>query len=426
MINIRKMKKTYALLLAFVLLLSSFGILSNGTSFKEYGVDISSHNGELDFNRIKAAGKSFVILRVGYSYYETGKKDDRFEEYYAAAKAAGLNVGAYIYSYAESVEDAKLDAKHVLSWIEGKKFEYPIFFDIEDEEYQGGLTTQTRTEMCLAFMLTMKDSGYLAGVYASQNWFNNYLDKNALSGYPLWLAKWTSDGTDSSGSSESYNLWQYTSSGKIDGMSCFFDFDVCYTDYPTYIKDKGLNGYTPTPKIPFTDVKETAWYYNSVKYCYEKGYLSGTGKTIFSPEMNMTRGMFVTVIGSIEKINASDYKTSPFLDVDMTEYYGPYVEWARQKSIVSGMGENKFEPDEAITREQMCRIICTYADAMDITFGNLKEAHFKDEDKISPWAYESVMRLANAGVVSGMGGDIFSPKSMTTRAQCAEIIKRIT
>ena len=244
------MKKTYALLLAFVLLLSSFGILSNGTSFKEYGVDISSHNGELDFNRIKAAGKSFVILRVGYSYYETGKKDDRFEEYYAAAKAAGLNVGAYIYSYAESVEDAKLDAKHVLSWIEGKKFEYPIFFDIEDEEYQGGLTTQTRTEMCLAFMLTMKDSGYLAGVYASQNWFNNYLDKNALSGYPLWLAKWTSDGTDSSGSSESYNLWQYTSSGKIDGMSCFSILTYATQTILHILKIRDLTAIHPHRKYP--------------------------------------------------------------------------------------------------------------------------------------------------------------------------------
>ena len=97
---------------------------------KEYGLDLSKHNGTIDFDEIKK-NNSFVILRAGYG---TSTKDPKFEEYYKQAKAAGLKVGAYWYSYALNVNDAKTEAKKCLEVIKGKQFEYPIYIDMEDAD----------------------------------------------------------------------------------------------------------------------------------------------------------------------------------------------------------------------------------------------------------------------------------------------------
>lgn len=417
-----KKRVLLAALALFIAVLSHSPVLA-ADGYKEYGIDVSAHNGILDFMKIKESGKDFVIIRAGFS----GTKDTYFEQNYIAAKAAGMNVGVYIYSYAQNVAEAEEDARDVLSWIKGKQLEYPVFYDIEDEKWQGGLSTALRTQMCIAFINIMKENGYLAGVYANQNWFDNYLDKSLLSGSELWLAKWTPSGNDSITIPSEYRMWQYSSKGTLPEHSCNFDLDVSYFNYPQYMKENGLNGFSLyDPDLPFTDVKMTVWYYDSVKYCYDNELFMGTSPTTFSPEMQMTRGMFVTVLGRLCRADVTGYTTSPFLDVNMNEYYGPYIEWAREKGIVSGMSPKMFEPDSPITREQMCRMICGYADAMGMTLGDGASYEFTDEDEIADWAHESVLRLASAGIITGMGNGIFSPRSNTTRAQCSTILKRIS
>lgn len=407
----------------FITLLSYIPMLA-ADGYKEYGIDVSAHNGILDFMKIKESGKDFVIIRAGFS----GTKDTYFDQNYTAAKAAELKVGVYIYSYAQTVAEAEEDAYDTLSWIKGKQLEYPVFFDIEDEKWQGELSTALRTEMCIAFINIMRENGYLSGVYANENWFNNYLDKSLLEGSELWLAKWTESGTDSLSIPGEYRMWQYSSKGTLPGHDDRrFDLDVSYFDYEKHMKENGLNGFSLyDPDLPFTDVKTTAWYYKSVKYCYDNQLFFGTSETSFSPEMQMTRGMFVTVLGRSCKADVTDYTVSPFLDVDMNEYYGPYIEWARDNGIVSGMSEKMFEPDAPITREQMCRMLCGYADAMGITLNEGSSYQFTDDNEISDWAHDSVVRLAAAGIVSGMGNGKFSPKTNTTRAQCSSILKRIS
>ena len=95
------------------------------------GIDVSQHQGNIDFGKVKAAGYDFVIIRAGYGKYAS-QKDPYFEQNYAGAKAAGLNVGAYWYSYADSTANAKLEAEACLQVIKGKTFEYPIYFDLEE------------------------------------------------------------------------------------------------------------------------------------------------------------------------------------------------------------------------------------------------------------------------------------------------------
>lgn len=222
-----------------------------------YGLDLSVHNGSLDFNAIKAAGLDFVILRAGYGSSIT-QKDKNFEAYYEAAKAAGLKVGAYWYSYALTAAEGTQEAKVCLEAIRGKKFEYPIYIDMEDaDSYKrkhGMPSNATLCAICENFCKYVESKGYYVGVYASESWFNSQL-KNMSKAYDRWVANWGSNnGTLQTDKSGSYHLHQYTSEYYLNKKR--FDKNVAYVDYPSIIKATGLNGYakdlvsTPTPSIP--------------------------------------------------------------------------------------------------------------------------------------------------------------------------------
>ncbi len=211
------------------------------------GLDISAHNGKVDFNAVKAAGIDYIILRIGYGAdSETSSDrgmDTGFEENYAAAKAAGLDVGVYIYSVATNVDEAIEEAKAVIKWSRGKKYEYPVYFDIESEKYQGSLTTRERTDMCVAFTETVAAAGYFPGVYSSYSWLLDKIDMTELNQqYGGWVAAWTSSGEPSKDYSE-YGMWQYSDSATVNGVSGACDINVSYIDYPTLIIGQGYNGF---------------------------------------------------------------------------------------------------------------------------------------------------------------------------------------
>ena len=217
-----------------------------------HGLDVSAwQNPGLDFQNIANAGYKFVILRCGTSV----RKDTCFEEYYASARAAGLDVGAYFYSYALSEAQARQEAYDVLSYIEGKTFEYPIYFDME-EQFQTHLSTERRMEMCRTFCELMIENGYFPGVYSNLKWLTNYFDSEELCTYfDVWYARYPLDSSDGSDpvyfedwdyelpEASSYGLWQYTQSGRIDGVSGNVDLNIAYKDYPALIKKYGFNGY---------------------------------------------------------------------------------------------------------------------------------------------------------------------------------------
>lgn len=212
---------------------------------KEYGLDLSVHNGTVDFNAIKKAGHTFVILRAGYGS-SISQKDKNFETYYAAAKAAGLKVGAYWYSYALSAAEGTTEAKVCLEAIKGKTFEYPVFIDMEDaDQYKkkhGMPTNAVLCAICENFCKYLENKGYYVGVYASESWFYSQL-KNMSRSYDLWVANWGSNnGSLQSDKSGSYNLHQYTSEYKLNGKR--FDKNISYFDYAKAIKEKKLNGYS--------------------------------------------------------------------------------------------------------------------------------------------------------------------------------------
>lgn len=210
-----------------------------------YGLDLSVHNGSVDFGAIKAAGHDFVILRAGYGS-SISQKDTKFEEYYKAAKAAGLKVGAYWYSYALSAAEGTAEAKTFLEAVKGKTFEYPVYIDMEDadayKKKHGMPSNATLCAICENFCKYVEDKGYYVGVYASESWFSNQL-KNMSKAYDRWVANWgTNNGNLQSDKSISYNLHQFTSMYYLGDKR--FDRNIAYCDYAAVIKEKGLNGFS--------------------------------------------------------------------------------------------------------------------------------------------------------------------------------------
>ena len=172
----------------------------------------------------------------------------------------------------------------------------------------------------------------------------------------------------------------------------------------------------------FSDVREGDWFYDKVKYVVENKVYYGTTNTTFSPNAAMTRAMFASVLGRMSGESVSEYKDSHFLDVDMTEYYGKYVAWAEENGIVYGTGSGMFEPDELVTREQMCSMFVRYMKHMGYSTSASGIEPFDDDEKISSWAKNDVYICKSLGIVSGKGGGMFDPSSGATRAEVATVI----
>ncbi|MBR0302602.1 MAG: SH3 domain-containing protein [Clostridia bacterium] len=217
-------------------------------AMKVYGIDVSKWQGTIDWAKVKAAGVKFVIIRIGTTY----GKDGYFETNYTGAKAQGLDVGVYFYGYGTTESSIKSDANKVVGWLNGRTLEYPVYYDLEDNSLVSGYTNTDRTNFCIWFNTVIENNGYMAGVYTGYYWLNNYVNASTLRArYPIWMARYLNSGTDSQDYSNICGMWQYSSKGSCNGISGNLDMNVCYVDYPTYIKTNGLNHYSPTaPTTP--------------------------------------------------------------------------------------------------------------------------------------------------------------------------------
>ncbi|MBR6679843.1 MAG: hypothetical protein IKL59_01145 [Clostridia bacterium] len=214
---------------------------------------------DLDWQAIKDSGIDYVILKIGSS----NGKDPVFEMSYAGAKAAGLDVGCYFYSYATSVEGISAEADFLLTLLEGKQFEYPVYLDFEDPS-QEALANDVRTEMIIEFLSKIQENGYYGALYAGQYWLHNYFDTARINSlFDVWMAKykygsqeWNSDTWDPTYTyvgTGAYGMWQFTSTATVleNGVtvesvgiaSPSVDKNYCYKDYPTLIKSLGYNGF---------------------------------------------------------------------------------------------------------------------------------------------------------------------------------------
>ncbi len=187
--------------------------------------------------------------------------------------------------------------------------------------------------------------------------------------------------------------------------------------------DTGIRPYvvTTATKVNFTDITNH-WAKDSINFVAARGIFNGTSATTFNPEGELSRGMLVTVLGRLEGVDVSSYNCT-FADVNKNQYYAPYIEWARTNNIVGGVGDNKFEPDRVVNRQEMAVIIARYLTYKGHSLVNT-EVKYSDSATIASWAKTAVNQVGNAGIITGADG-AFLPTNTANRAQAAAILQRI-
>ena len=197
------------------------------------GIDVSSHQGEIDWEKVKATGIDFVMIRTGYRGYSRGRinSDDYFKENIKGATNAGLKVGVYFFSQALTTREAEEEAAQVLDAIRGYDITYPIVFDWEtvdaDNARTNGAEGEVITEVAAAFCKKISKAGFTAGVYFNKSQAYEFYDLEKLSAYEFWLAEYQLVPS----LYYNFDMWQYTCEGRLDGIETTVDVNLSFKDY---------------------------------------------------------------------------------------------------------------------------------------------------------------------------------------------------
>lgn len=204
----------------------SDGVLAK--SAPTVGIDVSKHNGSIDWKAVKNSGVNFAIIRCGYRGYSTGVmvEDPTFKTNIRGALGAGLRVGVYYYSQAVDEVEAVEEASMVINLLSGYGIQLPVYMDVEASGGRGDqISVSQRTANIRAFCGTIQSAGYKAGVYANKAWLTSYINTSQISNYNIWLAQYAKE---VSYSGSRYDMWQYTSKGRVSGISGNVDMNICY------------------------------------------------------------------------------------------------------------------------------------------------------------------------------------------------------
>ncbi len=203
------------------------------------GIDVSSWQGVIDWEKVAKSGVKFAIIRSSYS---TDKVDKMFHYNIQAAKKAGLYVGVYHYCYAWTDEEARQEAQFFMETVAPYEIDLPLMFDFEDPS-QEKLGKYQLTRMANIFMKELKNGGYYPMLYSYKNWLNENLMMEYLTEFDVAVAEWYVTEPTYQGE---YSIWQYSATGLVSGIEGDVDLDICYKDYPTIIREGGWNHLSKT------------------------------------------------------------------------------------------------------------------------------------------------------------------------------------
>ncbi len=204
-----------------------------GETISIRGIDVSTYQGDIEWDKVAASGVKYAFIRLGYRGYETGRivMDDRFEANITGALQNGIAVGVYFVTQAISVEEAVEEAQYVMDVIRPYNVTWPIVLDIEDAASATArtaeLTQQQRTDHAIAFCETVKESGYTPMLYCNVRWFIEKLDITRIADYDKWFAQYFRKPFFP----YAFQVWQYSSTGRIDGISGNVDYNISFVDY---------------------------------------------------------------------------------------------------------------------------------------------------------------------------------------------------
>ena len=206
------------------------------------GIDVSYAQGAIDWQKVKASGVEFAMLRASrgpVSSTRPASEDTTFKRNITEAAEAGIKVGVYHYLYAHTVSEAKQEAKFFIKTISPYQITYPVVLDVE-EQSQANLGKSALTKIVKAFLDEVNAAGYYGMLYSNKSWLTTYLDMSKLTGYEVWLAQWNTVPTYTG----DFGMWQYTCKGIVSGIDGYVDLNLSYKNYAKIIKKGGYNHLT--------------------------------------------------------------------------------------------------------------------------------------------------------------------------------------
>ena len=382
------------------------------------GIDVSEWQGTVNWQKVADAGVEFVFLRAALRFTGSGKlaTDVRFHENYRGAKAAGLEIGVYIYSQAITEEEGIEEAEYLMALLEGYDIDLPLVIDYEylgtsGRLYNANLTRREGTDVCLAFCKAVEDAGYDGMVYANASMLNDDLYRDELD--RVWLAHYTIQ-TSYSGK---YEYWQCSQSGAVAGIGGAVDLNFGFrteTAAPTPTPAP-----TPEETSPFEDVTESMWFYSTVLSAYEQGIVNGTSATTFSPGDTASRGQVVTMLW---RLTGKPAPTGSAAFTDLTqEYYRDAVNWAAVQGVVNGYSQTEFCPEAEICRQDLVTIL--YRDAGEPAVSGDLSA-YGDGDAVRSYAENAMIWAVSKGIITGYEDATLRPENSASRAEVCAILMR--
>lgn len=201
------------------------------------GIDVSKWQGDIDWKKVSMSGIDFAMIRSSFGNMHT---DEKLAANVAGCEKYGIPYGFYHYSYADSVKEARKEARFFLSVIKDYDPEYPLVLDIENDHFKK-MSRKQVTNIIIAFVKELENAGYYASVYSFANFFNDYVDMTKIVNYDIWIACWGDEERLNSFYDGPYGMWQYSATGSVNGIDGEVDLDYAYKDYPDRIRRSGLN-----------------------------------------------------------------------------------------------------------------------------------------------------------------------------------------
>ena len=379
-----------------------------------YGVDVSEHQGTIDWQAVAASGIEFAFIRVGYRTYGSGllQEDSYYYENLVGALDAGLQVGVYIYTQAINESEAVEEAEFALDLIQGFEVTLPVIIDFEFAEtasgytigrlYEADLSIEAQTDICNAFCNTVEAAGYSSGVYASRSVLEDELDTTDLE--CVWMSQ-TENYTDYNGN---YTFWQCSFNGDIPGISDSVDLNIWYDDgaFPTY-----------TP-LPFSDVSVADWSYQAIRFCYEAGIIHGKPGGLYDPQAEITRLEAITML----------YRFSGLPEVDATEAIsiygetmGPALKWGIDNDILKGK-VSTIHAEKLVTRQELMLFLYRLAGKPKTTYNDLSK--FKDGSSVLGYYSDAVVWALDCEILCGDSSGYLNLSDILTREEAAAFLMR--
>ncbi len=275
------------------------------STFKQYGNDVSKYQGKIDWAKAKAAGCKFAILRAGYGAY-INQKDPTFDYNHAECVRLGIPCGAYWYAYWKpGTINQEIDT--FLQVVGNKELTMGLWYDVEYEPFILGMNKTERTQTTIDCLEKLRAANRFAGLYASTDMINNLMDYDRLRDYDIWVAQYGSRNT----CKIPYGIWQYSSTGRLDGINGNVDTNWMYVDYPSIIKAAGLADGTgvspPTDGTDNPDGVDPEPTNPNLRTLRIGPMTSGDIKTIFEKAIGLK--LYVAGTLDIGPMSAGDYAT---------------------------------------------------------------------------------------------------------------------